>query len=472
MGAPVIVIPTGLANTASVLAGLRRAGGDPRVSADPAEVDAAARVVLPGVGAFAPAMAELEAHGLVEPLRQRLAEGRPTLGICLGFQLMCAASEESPGVAGLGALHGEVSRFGPEAPQVPQLGWNRVRPNPGSRWLAPGEAYFAHSYRLQALPEGWSGASTSHGALFVAAAERGDVLGCQFHPELSGEWGQALLRRWVTGRPLEAAEATGVAESTGASGGTRRLIPCLDVRDGRVVKGVKFQGLRDAGDPVERARLYAAQGADELVMLDVSATPEGRATARHTVEAIRAVLDIPLTVGGGVRSVEAAGVLLQAGADKVAVNTAAVERPALLAELAERFGRQCVVLALDAARLDPQRPEGGWTVVTRSGKRRTGVDAVAWAREAVGAGAGEILLTSWDRDGTGAGYDLPLLEAVTAQVRVPVIASGGAQTPGHLAEALRAGAQAVLAATIFHDSRYTVGDLKQALGAEGVEVRP
>ncbi|MFN3199738.1 MAG: imidazole glycerol phosphate synthase subunit HisF [Bradymonadia bacterium] len=246
------------------------------------------------------------------------------------------------------------------------------------------------------------------------------------------------------------------------------MIPCLDVRDGRVVKGVKFQGLRDAGDPVERARAYAAQGADELVMLDVSATPEGRATAVETVRALRAVLDIPLTVGGGVRSVEAAAKLLAAGADKVAVNTAAVERPALLTELAEQFGRQCVVLAADAAR----REGGGWEVVTRSGKHRTGIDAVSWAEQAVEAGAGEILLTSWDRDGTGAGYDLSLLQTITGKVPVPVIASGGAKTPEHLLQALDAGAQAVLAATIFHDDHFTVGDIKQALIEAGAQVRP
>lgn len=247
-----------------------------------------------------------------------------------------------------------------------------------------------------------------------------------------------------------------------------RIIPCLDVRDGRVVKGVKFQGLRDAGDPVERAAAYEAQGADELVLLDVSATPEGRGHGVETVRAVREALGIPLTVGGGVRAIEDAARLLDAGADKVAVNTAAVQRPAILAELAERFGRQCTVLALDAARRD----DGGWEVVTRSGTHRTGIDAIVWAREAVGLGAGEILLTSWDRDGTRAGYECELLTAVSSAVRVPVIASGGADHPGHLIEALEAGATAVLAASIFHDGDMTVGDVKAALIAAGLEVRP
>ena len=246
-----------------------------------------------------------------------------------------------------------------------------------------------------------------------------------------------------------------------------RVIPCLDVKDGRVVKGIRFQGLRDAGDPVELAAAYAEQGADELVVLDVSATPEGRGHALEVVSAVRAVQPLPLTVGGGVRELADAEALLAAGADKVAVNTAAVARPGLLDDLARRFGRQCTILALDAA-----RSGDGWEVVVRSGRDRTGRDALAWAAEAVDRGAGEILLTSWDRDGTGAGYDLELLAAMRRAVPVPIIASGGASGPAHMADALAAGADAVLAATIFHDGHTTVAVLKAELAALGVEVRP
>jgi imidazoleglycerol phosphate synthase cyclase subunit len=246
-----------------------------------------------------------------------------------------------------------------------------------------------------------------------------------------------------------------------------RIIPCLDVRGGRVVKGVRFQGLRDAGDPAELARAYEAQGADEIVVLDVSATPEGRGTQLETVARVRAVLSIPLTVGGGVRAAEDAGALLEAGADKVSVNTAAVDDPAVLTRIARRYGSQCAILALDAA----ARPDGGWEVVVRSGTVRTGMDAIAWAREAQERGAGEILLTSWDRDGTRSGYDLALLTAVSEAVHVPVIASGGAAGPEHLVEAVRAGADAVLAASIFHDGDYLVSDVKRALALEGLEVR-
>lgn len=248
-----------------------------------------------------------------------------------------------------------------------------------------------------------------------------------------------------------------------------RIIPCLDVRGGRVVKGVRFQNLRDAGCPIEQARAYAAQGADEIVILDVSATGEERAASFDTVRAVRGVVSIPITVGGGVRTPGDAEALLSVGADKVSGNTAAVARPALIDELARRFGSQCTVLALDAAR---REGAPGWQVVTHAGTRRHAIDAIDWARSCAERGAGEILLTSWDRDGTGEGYDVELLEAVSGAVSVPVIASGGASAPGHLLAALRAGADAVLAATIFHEARLTVGDLKAFLSANGVAVRP
>jgi imidazoleglycerol phosphate synthase cyclase subunit len=248
---------------------------------------------------------------------------------------------------------------------------------------------------------------------------------------------------------------------------TARIIPCLDVSHGRVVKGVRFQGLRDAGDPAERAWLYEAQGADEIVILDVSATPEGRGHQLETVRRVRAGLSIPLTIGGGVRTEEDALALLEAGADKVSVNTAAVARPELLGEIAGRFGRQCCVLAIDAARRD-----GRFEVLVRGGREGSGIDALAWAREGERRGAGEILLTSWDRDGTRSGYDLELTHAVAEAVRLPVIASGGADNAEHIAQAFAAGADAVLAASIFHDGDMTVGQVKLYLMEHGLRVRP
>ncbi len=253
---------------------------------------------------------------------------------------------------------------------------------------------------------------------------------------------------------------------------TTRLIPCLDVRDGRVVKGVRFAGLRDAGDPAELAARYEQEGADELVVLDVAATPQKRGTQLETVRQVRAMLSIPLTVGGGVRDMDSAAALLDAGADKVAVNSAAVRRPDLLDELSERFGAQCTVLAIDAARAQqtdshPLR----WNVLIESGATSAQRDAVDWAVEAGSRGAGEILLTSWDRDGTGEGYDLDLIAAVRSAVSMPIIASGGAAGPEHLVEAVRAGADAVLAASIFHDRAWSVRDVKHAMHNENLEVR-
>ncbi len=250
------------------------------------------------------------------------------------------------------------------------------------------------------------------------------------------------------------------------TGLTCRVIPCLDVRDGRVVKGVKFRNLRDQGDPAESAARYDAQGADEIVFLDITAAPEGRDTDRGWVRRTAEQVFIPLTVGGGVRKVDDAAALLYSGADKVAINTVAVESPPILDALARRFGSQCVVLSVDARRRD-----GGWEVVTYGGRRPRGLDAVRWIVEAVERGAGEILLTSIDADGTKSGYDLELLREVTSRVEVPVIASGGAGRPEHLAEALAAGSAAVLAASIFHESTYTVGQVKRRLAAAGFPMR-
>ena len=264
----------------------------------------------------------------------------------------------------------------------------------------------------------------------------------------------------------------GPRSARGNTGLTARVIPCLDVAGGRVVKGVKFQNLRDQGDPADCALRYFEDGADEIVFLDITAAPERRKTNLEWVTRTAEQVFIPLTVGGGVRSVEDGRALLLAGADKVGVNTAAVADPTLLTRLAERFGSQCVVLSVDARRRAPGSNDGSrWEVVTHGGRTGTGLDAVAWIDEGVERGAGEILLTSIDSDGTQAGYDLDLLDVVCGRVNVPVVASGGAGSIDHLADALGAGASAILAASIFHEGTYTPDQVKRELASRGLPMR-
>lgn len=250
----------------------------------------------------------------------------------------------------------------------------------------------------------------------------------------------------------------------------KRVIPCLDVDAGRVVKGVRFVDIRDAGDPVEVARRYDVQGADEITFLDITASSDERDTIIHVVEAVASEVFIPLTVGGGIRNVDDVRRMLKAGADKVGINTAAVSCPGLVAEAATRFGSQCIVVAIDARRVDERND--AWEVYTHGGRKATGLDAVEWAAQMADAGAGEILLTSMDRDGTHNGYDLALTRAVADAVAIPVIASGGVGKLEHLVDGITRGhADAVLAASIFHFATHTVAEAKQAMAAAGIEVR-
>ncbi|MFA5056236.1 MAG: imidazole glycerol phosphate synthase subunit HisF [Dehalococcoidia bacterium] len=252
---------------------------------------------------------------------------------------------------------------------------------------------------------------------------------------------------------------------------TKRIIPCLDMTGGRVVKGISFNDLRDAGDPVEMAAMYYEQGADELVFLDIGATPEGRETMADIVRRVAEKVFIPLTVGGGLRNTDDMQRMLRAGADKVAINTAAVQSPDLIREGAGRFGSQCIVVAIDARRMEGEDCDA-WEVCTYGGRKRTNIDAVEWAQDAVDMGAGELLLTSWDADGHRAGYDLELTRTVSEAVPVPVIASGGAGNLEHMYQALVAGkADAVLAASIFHYGEHTIKEVKEYLAGKGIPVR-
>ena len=252
----------------------------------------------------------------------------------------------------------------------------------------------------------------------------------------------------------------------------KRIIPCLDVANGRVVKGVQFVDIRDAGDPVEVAKRYDAEGADEITFLDITATSDDRDTIIHVVEQVAEQVFIPLTVGGGVRAVEDVRRLLNAGADKVAINSAAIFNPEFVKEAADKVGSQCIVIAIDAKRVNAEGEADKWEIFTHGGRKETGIDAVEWAIKMVDYGAGEILLTSMDRDGTKSGFDLELTRAITDAVNVPVIASGGVGNLDHLSEGVTKGhADAVLAASIFHFAEYTIGEAKQHMADHGIEVR-
>lgn len=252
----------------------------------------------------------------------------------------------------------------------------------------------------------------------------------------------------------------------------KRIIPCLDVNNGRVVKGVKFVDIRDAGDPVEIARRYDREGADEITFLDITATHDNRDTIVHVVEQVASEVFIPLTVGGGIRTLEDIRRMLNAGADKVGINSAAVFNPEFVSEAAQRFGSQCIVVAIDAKKVSQSGESDRWEIFTHGGRKGTGIDAVAWAKRMVDYGAGEILLTSMDRDGTREGFDLPLTRAISEAVAVPVIASGGVGKLDHLAEGVIEGkADAVLAASIFHFAEYTIQQAKEYMAARGIEVR-
>ena len=463
----IAVVDYGAGNLASVVRGLQRAGADVAIATSPRELDAGDAIVVPGVGHFA-ATATL-GQSWRDTISAHVDRGRPLLGICLGMQWLFEGSDEAPDVRGLGLFRGRCRRL-PDDVKVPHVGWNTLDQIAGSRLLGAANSsrwmYFTHTFAIEDGAQAVV-ATASHGTRFAAVVERGSIFGTQYHPEKSGVDGLAQLRNFVDYVVDSQRAIPEVPAAAGTSQGqAKRLIACLDVRDGEVVKGTNFSDLRVAGDPPALARRYDAAGIDELVLLDVTATLDSRRALSSTVRDVARGLSIPFAVGGGIRSADDAKAVIEAGADKVCINTAALRDPLLIGALARVYGSQAVVVAIDA-----KREHDIWRVFSRAGTtadRRTARD---WAREAAGGGAGEILLTSIDRDGTRAGFDCDLTRDVSEAVSIPVIASGGAGEKRHFLDVLTTGkADAALAASAFHFDNGDVAGLKDYLAGHGVPV--
>jgi imidazole glycerol phosphate synthase glutamine amidotransferase subunit len=438
-----------------------------------------AGIVLPGVGAFGAAAEKLKDKGFFPILKKYIAQNRPFLGICLGMQLLMESSEEANGAQGLGIIKGTCRRF--QQGKVPQIGWNRVNAEKDSRLFKgiPRDSffYFVHSFYVDETDPSIKAGSTRYYIPFTSAFESGNLCALQFHPEKSGEKGLQILRNWVDALdccylppaargsfekpPLDPAKLLVRGKPA------PRIIPCLDVDNGRVVKGIKFKDIRDAGDPAELAQLYNQQGADEITFLDIGATHKSREILLDVVEKVSRKVFVPLTVGGGLSTITDMRKVLNAGADKVSICSAAIRNPALLTQAARLFGSQCIVLSIDAKRVG-----NSWHAFVNGGRIDTRIDALEWAKKGETLGAGEILLNSIDRDGTHAGYDLELTRKVSQSVNIPVIASGGAGSPEHMTEAVNEGkADAVLLASLLHDRQLSLPRIKKYLDKKGVNVR-
>ena len=456
----VCIVDYGAGNLTSVRLAFAALGVEAVVTCDPETIRRADRVVFPGVGAAKSAMESLRASGLVEVVKEAAAT-KPFLGICLGMQILFEHSEEDGGVDLLGVLPGKVKRF-PDVPgcKIPEIGWNGTQ---------AGEYYFVHSYCAEVIADTFLTATYAN-TTFTAMVKRGNLWACQFHPEKSGRIGLELLRAWLKGEEVDNVLLT--RQERRVSSLTRRVIPCLDVRNGRVTKGVKFKNNVDLGDPVEMAVRYSEGGADELVFYDITASAERRPIDIGMVTAVAKDVRIPFAVGGGISSIADMERVILAGAEKVSVNSLAVRNPQIIAEGARAFGAQCIVLGMDPVKSDNPNCPSGFEITTRGFREFTGMDAVEWAKRAVGLGAGEIVVNSVDADGTRAGFNLDVTRRIADAVGVPVVASGGAGRPEHLVEAFRDGhADAAIVAGMVHFGDYTIADIKQVMSASGVPTR-
>jgi glutamine amidotransferase/cyclase len=497
----------------------------------PEDILKAERLIFPGVGAFGAAMERLHRLGYVEPLKAYLAAGRPYLGICIGLQTLFEGSEESPGVPGLGLIPGRVRRFDGKELSVPHMGWNGVRVEGASPLFADygGEKfYFVHSYHAEPGPENadWRLATTDYGSLFLSAVQRGRVAAVQFHPEKSGAAGLKLLRHFLAGEDA-AIGSVSVSAGTGPTRFAKRIIACLDVRandagDLVVTKGDQYDvreagEVRNLGKPVELAQRYFEEGADEITFLNITAFRDFPLADQPMLEVLRRTSErvfVPLTIGGGIRAftdaegrhysaLDVADEYFRSGADKVSIGSDAVhtveayrarggkDGGSSIEQIAEVYGNQAVVISIDPRRVYVDSPDATphFTVETvtpgpkgerfcwfqctvKGGREGRDLDAVELARVCEALGAGEILVNSIDRDGTGAGFDLELIGAVRAAVGIPVIASSGAGRVEHFAEVFETtGVEAALAAGIFHRREVPIRAVKDYLSAQGIETR-
>ncbi|MBS9780686.1 MAG: imidazole glycerol phosphate synthase subunit HisF [Moraxellaceae bacterium] len=418
-------------------------------------------LVIPGQGHFGEVMHHLQNSGLDTIIKNHINQERTLIGICVGMQILFDSSEESPNQQGLGLIKGKVTKL--NSPKQPMVGWSRLSATETNSTDIDDEVvYFVNSYAVKDSDKAI--ATTHYGEEFVTAVQDGKVFGFQFHPEKSGEAGRRILQKAIDNSftPIENCKKN----NNNTDHLLPRVIACLDVADGRVVKGTQFVDIKDMGDPVVLAKRYEDQGADEILYLDITATNEQRKNALDTVQKVAKSLSIPLTVGGGLRSLHDVAEFLNAGADKVALNSSAVANPQLINDIAQRYGSQSLVVAIDAFLED----SGQYRVYTHGGKRQTDLDAIEWAKQCADRGAGEILLTAKHRDGTGKGFDNVLMKELSS-LPIQIIASGGASNSQHFVDTFIAGSDAGLAAGMFHRNEITINQLKQDLLQHNIEVR-
>ncbi len=478
----VTIVDYGMGNLSSVARAFGSLHAKVTVTDQPAEIEQAEKLVLPGVGAFGEGMNNLQRRGLIDPLKRKVrSEGTPFLGICLGMQLLAKESLEHGRHEGLGWVPGTVQPFQNNGAGLKtiHIGWDEVRPvKPNVLFSGLKRVpyfYFVHQYHMVCQDNGPVCATSSYGAPFTSAIQQGNILGVQFHPEKSQEAGLGLLKNFLQWNLSSGSEELTQFPESGSKNPTVRLIPTLLYRKGRLTKTVKFQTLesgirRDVGDPVKAPMVYDAQLSDELIFLDFRATVENRGVEQlaQAISQVSGSIFMPLTAGGGIRSTDDIRKLLLAGADKVAINSAAFSDRRLIPNTAKIFGSQCIVASIDVR----QMPNGGYEVFTQSGTTPTGLDPVTWARQLEQDGAGEILLTSIDRDGTLEGYDLQLIKRVAEAVKIPVIASGGAGKFQDLVEGItQSKASAVAAASIFHFRDLSPIKAKAFMRRSGLPVR-